>query len=345
MNKMSYKTRTNNPSAGFKVIIIFALSGLCVVFFIRDGIKADWNRDYASSLVKRKTVVEYAADSAGSRENSVSAAESRLERMAMYKERYNYQLPEPYEEHASRDELCGTGPDYEQFFRMKNDARSANNEDRTIYERFFKKGLNKTTVKGNIVEMGAFNGVRESNSRLFETCLGWNTLLVEGNPRMFESLVPNRPHAHRFNFAPSCSEEDERNNKTVPFDYVVFTNGGLHDGSVKTAYLESNETKVVDVPCGSLTKVLLDVFPGGHVSFFSLDVEGAEPYVLENIDLNRVFVEMFIVENRNVFCGKECESRDKFRKILTDHGYILFDKMVIKSDLFIHPLSEHLEKL
>eukprot|EP00536_Pseudo-nitzschia_multiseries_P018779 jgi/Psemu1/230259/e_gw1.3105.3.1 len=289
----------------------------------------------------------------------------------MYKDRYNYQVPESYEEHSSRDVLCGTGPDYDTYFRRTLKERSANNEDRTIYELFFKKKATEeaeanaaaetetqsppplaaaapphTIKKGNIVELGAFNGVNEANSRFFETCLGWNSLLVEGNQRVFKDLVPNRPHAHRFNFAPSCSEEDELRNKTVTFDNVIFTNGGLHDGSVVTAYHDKTTTPTAEVPCGSLTKVLLDVFPGGHVDFFSLDVEGAEPLVLEHIDLDKVFVEIFMVENRNHFCQQVCESRDKFRKILTEqYGYILFKNAVKKSDLFLHPLSEHLQKM
>eukprot|EP00536_Pseudo-nitzschia_multiseries_P002369 jgi/Psemu1/183353/e_gw1.31.44.1 len=302
----------------------------------------------------------------------------------MYKDRYNYQVPESYEEHSSRDELCGTGPDYDTYFQRGGKERSVNDEDRTIYELFFKKKAaaaaaaanaaetdtetdtetepqsppphaaavapappSSTTIKkGNIVELGAFNGVQAANSRFFETCLGWNSLLVEGNQRVFKDLVRNRPHAHRFNFAPSCSEQDELRNKTVTFDNVIFANGGLHDGSVVTAYHDKTTTPTADVPCGSLTKVLLDVFPGGHVDFFSLDVEGAEPLVLEHIDLDKVFVEIFMVENRNAFCQQVCESRDTFRKILTEqYGYILFKNAVKKSDLFLHPLSEHLQKM
>ena len=89
----------------------------------------------------------------------------------------------------------------------------------------------------------------------------------------------------------------------------------------------------VDVPCGSLTKGLLDIFPNGHVSFFSLDIEGAEPLVVGNIDFDKVFIEVMMIENRNNFCAAKCESRDKFRKIMQDAGYERFNP-VKKSDLF-----------
>jgi hypothetical protein len=276
---------------------------------------------------------------------TTSAAASRLERMEMYQKRYKYLPPSPYFNHTERDVLCGTSPTFKKFFSMidrRRPQRSANNEDNTIYNLFFKDDNGKG-IKGSVVEMGAYNGLQESNSRFFDVCLGWETMLVEGNPLLWDQVVSNRPHAHRFSYAPSCSEEDEIANTTVKFDSYPMTNGGLADGSVTTAYTFKNHT--VDVPCGSLTKVLLDIFPNGHVSFFSLDVEGAEPLVVGNIDFDKVFIEVMMIENRNNFCEAKCESRDKFRKIMQDAGYERFNPAVKKSDLFIHPLSKHLQTM
>mmetsp|Transcript_27245 Transcript_27245/g.40342 ORF Transcript_27245/g.40342 Transcript_27245/m.40342 type:complete len:343 (-) Transcript_27245:82-1110(-) len=272
---------------------------------------------------------------------ATSTAASRLERMEMYQKRYKYQPPSPYFNHTERDELCGTSPNFETYFSKNEFQRSANNEDKTIYNLFFKDDNDKG-IKRSVVEMGAYNGIQESNSRFFNVCLGWETMLVEGNPLLWDKVTSSRPHAHRFSYAPSCSEEDEIANKTVKFDNYPMTNGGLADGSVTTAYTWKNHT--VDVPCGSLTKVLLDIFPHGHVSFFSLDVEGAEPLVVDNIDFDKVFIEVMMIENKNNFCKQRCESRDKFRKIMQDAGYERFGP-VRKSDLFIHPLSKHLQTM
>lgn len=123
-------------------------------------------------------------------------------------------------------------------------------------------------------------------------------------------------------------------------------NAGVADGSVQTIYSDKNHT--VDVPCGSLTQVLNDVFPRGHVAFFSLDVEGSEPDVLEHLDFSQVFVEIFMVENKNNLCRHDetCASRDRFRRILQAAGYVGFtgDDLVIKSDVFIHPRSQYLQQ-
>uniref|UniRef100_A0A7S2UZ89 Methyltransferase FkbM domain-containing protein n=1 Tax=Fibrocapsa japonica TaxID=94617 RepID=A0A7S2UZ89_9STRA len=274
-------------------------------------------------------------------QDEINTKSYRLER---YKQRYHYLPPSPYlSNHTKSTKLmCGTSPDYSTYFSQTIKTRSANREDLDIYKLLFKDHW-KNGTKGGVVELGAYNGIQESNSRFFEYCLGWETLLIEGNPRMFKSLVLNRPHAHKFNFAPSCTEQEDLANKTVQFDYVIWLNAGL-GATVKTAYTNDTRAKKVDVPCGSLTQVLLDVFPNGHVSFFSLDVEGSEHLVLRNIDFSKVFVETLMVEHYNIFCKRsECESRDQFRKIMHDNGYIRFTQAIKKSDLFIHPLSKHLE--
>lgn len=282
--------------------------------------------------------------------NSLSTAPSRrLERMKMYRERYRYQPPAQHTNHTARDEICGSYPHYKDFFSLNKYMRSdpANHEDYTIYKTFFEKYTSsdesRAPIKGSVVEMGAYDGLQQSNSRFFEECLGWETMLVEGNPMMYEKLFKNRPHAHRFSYVPSCTEEEEIANKTIQFDRYPATNGGVADGSVTTSYTFKNWT--VDAPCGSLTKVLLDVFPNGHVSFFSLDVEGAEPQIVGQLDFNKVFIEIMMIENRNNFCRQQCKSRDEFRKIMSDAGYILFSDLVHNSDVFIHPLSTHLERV
>ena len=267
-----------------------------------------------------------------------SFVESRLERTDMYKERYQYHSPEHYVNHSYREEVCGSQPPFEKYFTQEaTKLRSANNEDKSIYNIFF--AANRT--KGSVIEIGAFDGKTESNSRFFDFCLGWDTLLVEANPLKWEQLILNRPHAHRLSYAPSCSHEEEMNNKTLQFTHSIWTNAALE--SVKSAYSGKNLT-TYDVPCGSLTKVIHDLL-NGHVTFFSLDVEGAEPMIVNNIDFDNVFIEILMIETFNGFCkaGQFCQSRNDFRKRMRDTGYLMFEHMVSKSDVFIHPRSQYVQ--
>jgi hypothetical protein len=212
--------------------------------------------------------------------------------------------------------------------------RSANHEDITIYNSFFKDTWADKT--GVYVEMGAWNGQQESNTRFFDECLGWDGLLVEANPVMYKDVIANRPNAHKMFFAPSCSLLDTRQNKTVQFHPMRFTNAGQEGaGSIY-----EGRGKMVDVPCGPLTPVLSDLFPDGRINFFSLDVESAEPFIVEHLTFKEVFIEVLMVESWNVMCKPwpaECSSRDAVRKMMRDAGYLGYANLVRKSDVFIHP--------
>jgi hypothetical protein len=70
-------------------------------------------------------------------------------------------------------------------------------------------------------------------------------------------------------------------------------------------------------------------------------IEGAEPFVLENIDFDKIFVDVMIAENENSYCTKEnCTSRDRARSIMKQHGYLLYSSVITRSDLFVNPKSE-----
>jgi FkbM family methyltransferase len=186
--------------------------------------------------------------------------------------------------------------------------------------------LDDSSIKGTFVELGAFDGSIESNSMFFERCLGWKGLLIEGNPENFQKVLRNRPLSHRMSFAPSCDAEYEMVNKTVQFYRYPMTNVGLV-GSAKT--YEGKPT--VDVPCGPLGPVLKDVFEEEQrVAFFSLDVEGAEPMVLETIDFDSklIIIEVLMIEVENDNCRRVrvCETRDKVRAKMAKHGYRRYEK-------------------
>ena len=140
--------------------------------------------------------------------------------------------------------------------------------------------------------------------------------------------------------AASC-DDDGTGNQTLQFITHPFTNA--RQDSIEGAVSYETKKNLHEVPCGSLTHVLFDAFPDGHVTFMSLDVEGAEPRVLEQMNFTALFVEMIIVENRNNFCKSVCKSRDEFQAIMREAGYKLMPGgLVRKSDLFIHPRSQFL---
>jgi FkbM family methyltransferase len=239
---------------------------------------------------------------------------------------------------------CGYHSDsYGKFFQQSKEFRSSSNEDKTVYNTFFKNLHPEEMKQMTYVELGGYDGKTESNSRFFDVCLGWKGLLIEANPSAFSQLIKNRPHANRLSFAPSCSAAEEAANKTVGFLSTpkAWANAAQVDSANAETY---KDITPIQVPCGSLTPVLLDHFPGGHVDFFSLDVEGAEALVVQNIDFDKVFIEIMIAENVNSHCpiNGPCESRRLTRERMKQAGYSLFEDIVVRSDLYIHPKSRFL---
>ena len=267
----------------------------------------------------------------------------KAKRMTHYKEVYGYEQPVPRSKPGAKVD-CGEQWDFANFFALSGEDRSRLNEDRQIYKHFFKKdyvGAIERKRQPVYMEMGAFDGRRESNTRFFDYCLGWDGLLVEPNPVMTQRLIKNRPHAHKMFYAPSCNQEQQDANTKIQFHSIPFTSatqGGIEPGDEKR--------KMRDVPCGTLTQVLVDLFSpstGGDtdlptIDFFSLDVEGAEPHILSNLDLNAVRINVVIVESKNRNCGANCPSRDRVREIMRQqYGYYMYKRVISHSDLYLHP--------
>jgi hypothetical protein len=247
---------------------------------------------------------------------------------------FRHYPPDPRETPAP-SEVCGNAPDYSKWFEQLPNRRSLNDEDKTLYS-LFSSAFRGVGDSGRYVEIGAYNGRAESNTRFFHECLGWTGLLIEANPIIYNALVRNRPYDHRMSFSPTCTLAEEMSSKTVPFHSVDKTTAGIEGSALRHMGQEH-----VNVPCGSLTPLLKELFPEGHIDLFSLDVENAEADVVEKLDFSQLFIEIIIVENNSAICAQECEIRDRVRKKLKEAGYKIYPNVVTESDLFIHPHSKY----
>ena len=261
------------------------------------------------------------------------ANKARAERFQKYTDTYKYQKPSEHLPNVTEE--CGLGPHFSTYFQKGKAVRSRFHEDKIIYETFFK---GRSTGNETFVEQGAYNGMTATNSRFFDTCLAWKGLLIEGNPTNYQKVVTSRPTAHRMSFAPSCTAEYEAINKTIPFYVQPFANTGLVDAA-KT--YEGRAT--VDVPCGPLTPVLQDLFGDQGVSFFSLDVEGAEKLVLDTVDFKAVRIDIIMIEGENDHCRarQRCQVREDVRARMEAEGYTRHTGMVKASDVYVHPQSRY----
>ena len=188
-------------------------------------------------------------------------------------------------------------------------ARSSHNEDRFAIRYF--GGAGNWTSSRTFLEIGAFDGVTESNTIIMERCLGWRGVLVEPNPRAFDALkAAGRTHSTLVHASPMCRDES-----TVMMSPLPFT-------SARTDPEPGAPHGAVPVPCVSLTDILLRA--GHHrVDFFSLDVENSEDRVLETLDFKKIDVALVFAESYNDKCRRRCPKRDRVRAYMAAAGYAL----------------------
>ncbi len=215
--------------------------------------------------------------------------------------------------------------------------RSRFHEDKIIYDLFkdtavpfSPSSIDESPLPyGTYVELGAFDGRSESNSRFFDACLGWDGLLIEGQSASYDAVIRNRPRAVKLSFSPTCANEGD---VAKFYDYPLSNNGMV-------GHAKSYEGKdAITVPCGPLTSVLLDVFgPGGNISFLSLDVEGAELLVLDTIDFDVISIDVVMVEIQNTYCPEaNCPSVHRIRgRMATTGKYALFVDFLEASDVYV----------
>lgn len=209
----------------------------------------------------------------------------------------------------------------------KQQFRSTKNEDLQIFYHFFSEmpyGSQHTYV-----ELGAFDGITESNSRLFEYCAGWSGALIDGSPANFKELaLPDiRPTAHKLHYIPSCHGFSTH-------DMLSFGNTGA--SSLEQSAAPESHKLIRTVHCAPLTTYLKHVGIR-HIDFFSLDVEGAELLVLETVDFasGPVSFHVVMVESRNRQCGVDCPKRDAVRALMKKAGFLLYIG-VPSSDTFVN---------
>ena len=79
---------------------------------------------------------------------------------------------------------------------------SARGEDAAVLRTFFTDRESGAPLRGGtFLEIGGANGLEQSNSWIFEVCLGWRGVLVEAHPRFFAQLTRHRPASLNLHFA------------------------------------------------------------------------------------------------------------------------------------------------
>ena len=213
---------------------------------------------------------------------------------------------------------------------------------KTFYKKNFRKfnGLKKVDEKmlkyinyknGFYIEMGAHDGVNNSNTLYFEKYKNWHGLLIEPSPH-YKFLLKNRSKKNKF-FNNGCSKF---NNET---DAVLVGNGdySFFKDQIDKKFLDwySNKQKLTKrklsntiVKLRTLNSILIESGAPKLTDFFSLDVEGMELDVLKGVDFNCFNFRYLLIE---------CVDLEKFKKVnkfLSEKKYEHIDTLTGWDQLF-----------
>jgi FkbM family methyltransferase len=164
---------------------------------------------------------------------------------------------------------------------------------------------------GVFIEVGANDGVSQSNTWFLETYRDWRGLLIEPLPDL-AALAKKFRKTPVANVALGSMEADGSSLDLISSDLVTKVDSGASAGSGKR----------VTVPVRALSR-LLDEHGIMAVDFFSLDVEGYELPVLQGIDFNRHLPQFILVETSKFDeVSAFLQDRYELREKLSYHDYL-----------------------
>ena len=155
-------------------------------------------------------------------------------------------------------------------------------------------------VDGTILESGALDGIKYSNSLYFEKQANWTAIHIEAGRDNYVRLTINRPDAINFNTA-LCNNVTKLHYASSPHNTEVEGIFEFMDNEFKQKWYPDhvkNANLVDDFPLLSCIpiKYILSGFNLKHIDIWVLDVEGAEEEVLAGMDWNLVSISVIMME-------------------------------------------------
>lgn len=157
---------------------------------------------------------------------------------------------------------------------------------------FDKKLDNLFNKKNNgfFIELGAFDGIFQSNTYFFEKNRDWSGILIEPSHNMYQKCLINRPKSIVLNYA--CVS-NKYLNKKIKGDF-----NGKPISSINSMRRKNN--KLIEVNAITLTKILdkyKDKFK--NIDLLSLDTEGYELNILKGLNFQKYRPNYLLIEIYN----------------------------------------------
>jgi len=200
--------------------------------------------------------------------------------------------------------------------------RSEVGQDRFVNSHFF-----KDKKEGFFVDIGAHEGVKNSNTLYFEQ-LGWKGICFEPDPRNFKKLKRTR---HCILYQKAVGKEKGIAN------FIKHPTCTWVSGLDRT--YESEHRKIFEVEDGSKHFIQVEVVNLNdilrkhnvkRIDFLSIDTEGAEEEIISSINFDEFQIDVITLENNY--------SKPFFKRYLASKGYRYVTNLH-KDEVFVHEKS------
>lgn len=166
---------------------------------------------------------------------------------------------------------------------------------------------------GFFLDIGAFDGIKFSNSYLLEKNFNWTGILIEAHPVTFHQMIKVR-NSLCLNYAIS------NENKTIYFETTDGTGSKISNmptNLVVEAITLETLFNMYDVP--------------KTIDYMSLDIEGYEYEALEKFPFNKYICSLITVEH-NLYCNGD-KNKNKIKDLLLNNNYKIIKENVTSENL------------
>lgn len=183
---------------------------------------------------------------------------------------------------------------------------------------------------GFFIDVGANDGHLQSNTYYLEKILGWQGVLIEAIPELYERCRKRRRKSHMFNCALVAKDYAEPTIEIQFADLMSVVEGARKTSEAQNKWVADGvrcqnlaESYSVRVPARTLESVLDELPQPLKIDFFSLDVEGYELNVLKGLNLEKyrpkyILVESDFFDEVNDFLADKYELLEK----MSYHDYL-----------------------
>jgi len=191
---------------------------------------------------------------------------------------------------------------------------------------------------GYFVELGANDGIAQSNTNFLERSLSWRGVLIEPTPTLFKRLVSNRATKNSFFNVACCSFEYKSpimeliygDLMTISIIQGLDVDIESHQKKAKK-YLSYGDSEFkFTAPAKPLNEILAFSNSPKLIDFLSLDVEGAEYEVLLGINFKEYNFKYILVESRGI---------ERIVTLLASHGYVLKEQFSSQDYFFEYKIT------